>query len=220
MKKILILFKLFCLTPLLAIADIPVFDVVKLKMDNEIVYLRFESMGVLRNGDFCYYDYQGEYIGEVKDVVYRIFKNPGVYTYYRELHKIDVRNVPDIMDGPKDILFILKSEFNIDKVVNPDSVEIISVENGNVYGYTYSEDLKEEDNTWLTKYKIEKLFEFVDEGICHMNLYAIDGTVNEQRKRVLKDILDQAAKENSNRLQEELHKLYKQKIIMMGFCSC
>jgi hypothetical protein len=105
-------------------------------------------------------------------------------------------------------------------VVNPDSVEIISVENGNVYGYTYSEDLKEEDNTWLTKYKIEKLFEFVDEGICHMNLYTIDGAVYEQRKRVLKDILDQAAKENSNRLQEELHKLYKQKIIMMGFCSC
>ena len=63
---------------MLATADIPVFDVVKLKMDNEIVYLRFESMGVLRNGDFCYYDYQGEYIGEVKDVVHRIFKNPGV----------------------------------------------------------------------------------------------------------------------------------------------
>ena len=53
-----------------------------------------------------------------------------------------------------------------------------------------------------------------------MNLYAIDGAVNEQRKRVLKDILDQAAKENSNRLQDELHKLYKQKIIMIGFCSC
>ena len=68
---------------MLATADIPVFDVVKLKMYNEIVYLRFESMGVLRNGDFCYYDYQGEYIGEVKDVVHRIFKNPGVYTYYR-----------------------------------------------------------------------------------------------------------------------------------------
>ena len=209
-----------CLLPMLATADIPVFDVVKLKMDNEIVYLRFESMGVLRNGDFCYYDYQGEYIGEVKDVVHRIFKNSGVYTYYRELHKIDVRNVPDIMDSPREILFILKSEFNIDRVVNPDSVEIISIENGNVYGYTYSDDLKEEDNTWLTKYKIEKLFEFVDEGICRMNLYAIDGAVNEQRKRVLKDILDQAAKENSNRLQEELHKLYKQKIIMIGFCSC
>ena len=220
MKKIQFLIQLLSLAPMLAIADIPLFDIVKLKMDNEIVYLRYESMGVLRKGDFCYYEYQGEYIGVVKDVVYRILKNPGVYSYYRELHKIDVRHVPDIMDGEKEILYILKSEFNINTVINPDSVEIISVENGNTYGYTYSNDLKEEDNTWLTKYKIEKLFEFVDEGICHMNLYAIDGTVNEQRKRVLKDILDQAAKENSNRLQEELHKLYKQKIIMIGFCSC
>ncbi len=220
MKKIQFLIQLLSLAPMLAIADIPVFDVVKLKMDNEIVYLRYDSMGLLRNGDFCYYDYQDEYIGEVKDVVHRIFKNPGVYTYYRELHKIDVRNVPDIMDGPREILYILKSEFNIDKVVNPDSVEIISIENGNVYGYTYSDDLKEEDNTWLAKYKIEKLFEFKDEGICQMYVYAIEGAVNEQRKRVLKVKLDQAAKENSNRLQEELHKLYNQKIIMIGFCSC
>ncbi len=209
-----------CLLPMLATADIPVFDVVKLKMDNEIVYLRFESMGVLRNGDFCYYDYQGDYIREVKEVVYRILANPGVYTYYKELHKINVNNVPDMLDSPKESLFVLKSEFHINRVVHPDSVEIISIENGNVYGYTYSDDLKENDNTWLTKYKIEKLFEFVDEGICHMNLYAIDGAVNEQRKRMLKDILEQAAKENSNRLQEELHKLYKQKIIMIGFCSC
>jgi hypothetical protein len=115
MKKIQFLIQLLSLAPMLAIADIPLFDIVKLKMDNEIVYLRFESMGVLRNGDFCYYDYQGEYIGEVKDVVHRIFKNPGVYSYYRELHKIDVRNVPDIMDSPREILFILKSEFNIDR---------------------------------------------------------------------------------------------------------
>lgn len=220
MKNIIFIIQFISLLPTLAIADVPRFDVVKLRMDKTIVYLRFESRGLLKNGDFCYYDYQGEYLEEVKDVVNRIFKNPGVYTYYRELHKINVNNVPEIMDIPNENLFILKSEFKINNVVNPDSVEIISVENGNVYGYTYSDDLKEEDNTWLTKYKIEKLFEFDDGGICHMNMYAIEGAVNKQRKDALKVRMEKASKEWDNRIQEELKKLYKQKIIMIGFCSC
>lgn len=220
MKKILLVIQFFCLFPMLATADIPRFDVVKLRMDNAIVYLKFESMGVLKHGDFCYYDYQGEYVGEVKDVVYRILRNPGVYTYYKELHKLNVSNVPEILDSPKESLFILKAEFKINSVVNPDSVEIISAENGNIYGYTYSDDLKEEDNAWLTKYKIEKLIEFDDEGICHMYLYAIEGAVNRQRMDALKVRMENASKEGGNRIQEELQKLYKQKIIMIGFCSC
>jgi len=57
MKKIQFLIQLLSLAPMLAIADIPLFDIVKLKMDNEIVYLRYESMGVLRKGDFCYYEF-------------------------------------------------------------------------------------------------------------------------------------------------------------------
>jgi hypothetical protein len=220
MKRILVLVQLSCLFPMLALADVPLFDVVKLRIGQEIVYLKFESMGVVKNGDFCYYDYQGEYVGEVTDVVYRILKNPGTYPCFKELHKINVNNVPDMLDSPKETLFVLKSEFKIDSVVNPNSVEIISVENGNVYGYTYSDDLKEEDNLWLTKYKIEKLFEFDDGGLCHMNLYAIDGAVNQQRKDALKVRMEKAAQEGSNRIQEELQKLYKQKIIMIGFCSC
>lgn len=220
MRKFLFLIQFFLLAPLMAIADVPVFDVVKLKMGNEIFYVKFESMGVLGNGDFCYYDYQGEYIREVKEVLYGVFNNPGVYPYYRELHKIDVRQVPGILDSPREFLFVLKSEFKIDRVIHPESVEIISVEHGNTYGYTYSDDLKEHDNAWLTKYRIEKLFEFDDGGICHMNLYAIEGAVDEQRKRVLKAKMDQASKEGGDRIQEELKKLYKQKIVMMGFCSC
>ena len=220
MKKILLGIQLACLFPMLAMADVPRFDVVKLRIEKEIVYIRFESMGVVKNGDFCYYDYQGEYVGEAKDIVYRFLKNPEGITYYKELHKVNVKNVPDIFEGQKESLYILKSENKFNDVVNLDSVEIISVENGNVYGYTYSDDLSERDNEWLTKYKIEKLFEFKDEGICTMNIYAIDGAVNAQRKEALKARLGKASREGGNRIQEELQKLYKQKIIMIGFCSC
>lgn len=221
MKKTLILIHFICLLPFFATADIPLFDVVKVQIDDSIVFIKFESRGYLKNGDFCYYNYKNEYIGEVKEVVYRILKNPSNYYFYKELHRINVKNLSDGLDYAGSILYLFKAQIIIDPVVNFDKVKILSAENGNIYGHTSSEDLCESDNEWLTRYKFVNLFDFeIDNGFCNMSLYAIEGAVSLQRKNALKELMEKLSKGNSGKLQDELHKLYKQKIIMLGFCSC
>lgn len=64
------------------------FDVVKLKIDESFLYMRIQSKGLLKNGDFCYYNHKGEYLQEATDVIYTALKKPYLYDFYKELHAV------------------------------------------------------------------------------------------------------------------------------------
>ncbi len=221
MNRILIFISVFCSSPFFSEADIPHFDVAKVKIENSIVYIKFESHGYLRNGDFCYYNYKNEYIGEVKDKVYNTLRNPRNYSFFKELHRINIKNLHYRLDNNLPTLYVFKHEIEIDPVANFNSVEIISVERGNMYGYVYSDDLCESDNEWLSKYKFQSLGRIeLDNGFCDMTIYAIEGSTSPKKTNSILQKLQKAANENMETLKSELHALYKQRIIMLGFCSC
>ncbi len=116
---------------------------------------------------------------------------------------------------------MLKSRVEIEIISSIQDVEIISIENGNTYGYSYSEDLVENDNEWLVRNKFETIKEFQFSGdMCNMRLYAIEGQVGKSEIEEINKIIQEISEGDYEQLKTELHKLYKRKIIMLGFCSC
>src|SRR5688500_10854905 len=106
MSKFIFVFILSSLLSLSAKSDVPKFDIIKLKISNQIYFMSYESKGVLKNGDFCYYDYSGEYLSEVNSVVMLTLEYKDHYELHRELHKISLNNIPEYTNGTEEILYV------------------------------------------------------------------------------------------------------------------
>ena len=57
--------------PTILFGDVPHYDIIEVMFNNKKYFVEgyFNESGVLKNHDLCYYDYNGEYIGEVRDYV-------------------------------------------------------------------------------------------------------------------------------------------------------
>lgn len=202
-------------------SDVPILDIAKVEIDGSKYYMRYQSQGLLKEGDLNYYNYFGDHQPTVEEVVKRELSYTKTYSFYKELHRVIIKNVPGGLDDTDGILYILKGEIemSVDSII--DSIKILSAENGNFAGFIYSEDLSEVDNQWLTSNPIEEIYTFSGFVICNMSLYAIKGSVDEIMKREVIQKIDASIKqEERDLLEEELHKLYKRQVIMIGICSC
>lgn len=197
-------------------------DVISIKMSGHVYHFRIGSTGLLKNNDLCYYTYEGEYICEVKEVVkeylhdMRILRNG---LLYKQIDKINLTNIP-IEEKGNGILYIFKDPISLE----PDSVlaslEIISAENEFKYINIYSPDLEEKDNLWLEANPLEILFQYSAEN-CGMGLYTIKGKLTKSETDNLRTKIEGLnRKKNWELYDEELKKLYRRKIIMLGYCDC
>ncbi|MEP6793931.1 MAG: hypothetical protein ABJB16_06375 [Saprospiraceae bacterium] len=222
MKNItwLISFFFLNLIPQFALCDGGSSDIISIKKNGQIFHFRIYSRGLLKDNDLCYYTYEGEYICEVKDAVKESLMTVYHYSdFYKTLDRINLVNIP-IENKGNGIIYILKDTISFE----PDSVlaslEVISAENEFKYINTYSPDLEEKDNLWLETNTFELLFSYTI-PICDLSLYAIKGKLKISEKENLKMKIDNLVrKENWDLYNEELKKLHKRKIIMLGDCHC
>jgi len=201
-------------------ADIPQYDIVKLKINNKILYLKCESIGKLQNNDLCYYKYTGEYICEVKQVVFETIRKGG-FIFYSQLHYIDLHIFPH-ENLPLKALFILKGEIKLQVDLAKEKINLLEAFAGHGTGTVYTEDLNRLDNTWIKANKIVKLFDFTNNDPCKMTLYTIQGTITNEESEKLKTNIRAMFKnerDGDQDLAKLLKKLYKRNIIMIGECS-
>ena len=207
------------LLPRLCLCDGESFDVISLKKGGQIYHFRVESLGLLKNNDLCYYNYDGEYIGEVKDMVKSYLPREGYHGYYNTLERISLINLP-IENRFTRSLCILRDSVSFDPTSVLESLDIVSAENAYAYINMYSPDLEEKDNGWLNTNIFEALFEFSAEN-CDSRLYAIKGELSSSEAAHLKLKIEGLLRQDTwDLFFEEISKLYKRKIIMLGFCHC
>ena len=200
--------------------DVGKFDIIHLDISGKTYFMRLYSHGILKNGDLCYYNHDNTYQGEVKNLVYNLFSQRSTVRLYKEVHRMQVRNIPEFLEQGDTTLFILKGEFELDVDTLKTLPKIVFAENGNTYGYTYSHVLTDHDNNWIRQNKFEILFSFRYD-ICDMKLYAIKGIVSENEKSELKHFFENIPEGDGHKvIQEKLEELHRQRIMMFGFCSC
>lgn len=219
MKNRLIIVLLFFST--ISYADFEVFDVAEIEINKHTYYLRYWSPGTLIEDCLCYRVYFEEGLVQGRDILAQYFRDGSNTTLHKEFHKINLDKIPELQWGTNDKLHILKKEISIDAIENIQDFQLKNITRGNAAGFTYSPDLNENDNTWLNDYSIEMYFKLFDYELCEMGIYGIKDNLSPEFKQELHDKLDALLKEYK---QEEFHlelkKLYKEGIIMIGFCSC
>lgn len=214
----------FAICSLVAIqvsADVPRFDVIEFSNGSESLYIRTWSSGTLKNHDLCYYKWNGEYIDEVEHAIEKLFQQDSIEVF-DELVKIDLYKFDKRYGGCQDsVLYILNGlqKRPVDNLKN--SYSIVDAFNANTGGFCYTEELTNNDNIWLNDYPMEALFNLTDYELCNMVLYAIKNNVSKERKNKLRIELDSFLKVHDRKsYQKRLSELYKENIIMVGFCSC
>lgn len=221
----------FLILPLLTSADRPHYDIIEVMYNGKKYFIveYFNEGGVLKNNDLCYYDYSGEYIGEVQDFVMLYRQNEDSITIYSSMEKINVRKlvcyeeyIDDETEHFDDILKIFNGEVRVP--INQFKKQFILVDayHGNTVGYTYTPDLKETDNIWLSQYPIENIFCLEGIDICHYSFFTIKGNLSKTDKIKLKDemIYLLSSNEMDSGFWEKISELNNRQIIMVGFCSC
>ena len=218
--KWLVSISIIFLIPRLGMCDGESFDVISIKKGSLVYHFRISSQGLLKNNDLCYYNYEGEYMGEVKDIVKSNLPDRNHYGYYyKNLERISLGNIP-IENRFNRSLCILKDSVSFDPDSVLESLDIVSAENEFSYINIYSPDLDEKDNIWLNSNTFEILFDYLAEN-CDSRLYGIQGQLTRSETEYLKlKIEGLLRQENWDLYIQEIRKLYKRKIIMLGFCHC
>ncbi|MCC7444297.1 MAG: hypothetical protein IT263_05625 [Saprospiraceae bacterium] len=222
---------LFLIPPILLFGDIPHYDIIEVEYKNKKYFVHgyFNEGGVLKNRDLCYYDHNGEYIGEVRDFVLRIGNYTDSITLYTSKENINVTKLscyeennltePDNIDN---ILKILNNGVRVSFKDFENNFKLLDAYHGNTGGFTYTPELKESDNAWINNNSIETLFCLNGQDICHYGFFTIKGTLNKKEKQKLESEMKHLIRtsEADIKFWKKISELYKRKIIMMGFCSC
>jgi hypothetical protein len=221
MKPLLIIFSFLFLISGILKADIPLFDVVTISVDDKVYYIQYETRGVLLEGKLEYYSYKGEFAGTVKEHVDNFLRFPETEVFLN-LDVINSEKFSDFTEPDSNKkLFFLKNSVVIPSKEILGNYKIISAVNGNTFGYICSQELNELDNYWIKDYPIKLLFTFSDYEICDMALYGIEGNLNDKDVQIIKERIDKVLKlQNQEGFDKILSELYKRNIIMIGFCSC
>lgn len=221
----------FLILPLLVFGDVPHYDIIEVEYNNDKYFVEgyFNEGGVLKNHDLCYYDYKGEYLGEVKDFVLRIGKYTDSLTLYSSKENINVTKLscyegnnltqPDNIDN---ILKILNNGMRISFKDFEENFKLLDAYHGNTGGFTFTPELKESDNIWINDHPIENLFCLDGQDICNYGFFTIKGTVNKKDKQKLEAEIKYLINRNEADIKfwKRVSELYKRKIILIGFCSC
>jgi hypothetical protein len=221
MKPLLIVFSFLFLISGILKADIPIFDVVTISVDDKVYYIQYETRGLLKEGKLEYYSYKGEFLGTVAEHVDHFLRFPETELFLN-LDVINSEKFSDFTEPDSEKkLFFLKNIVVIPSKEILGNYEIISAVNGNTFGYICSQDLNELDNYWIKDYPIKLLFTFSDYEICDMALYGIEGNLSNKDVQIIKERIDKELKsQNQEEFKKILSELYKRNIIMIGFCSC
>lgn len=202
--------------------DVPKYDIAELDIGGQHYYIKFESRGILKNDNKSYYSYQNEYCCEAEDVIGEVLNDMYDFEFYKQLDKVEFKYFPGIAEHSDSILFILRDPIKLINETFRNKYLILSIQNGCHYGYAYTEELCNDDNTWLKANPLECIFELNDiSGMCYIKIFAIKGDLNYDQIIRLKAKLEGfLSRGDLLPPRDELSKLYKKHIIMMGMCSC
>ncbi len=196
-------------------ADIASFHIAEVVFNDTTYYLKFaEHFGILKK-DYCFYNHQNEYIGEVDEWLDAFLYRPHIEVY-QELHLINT--VKLATTELPDTLYVLKkptqktftTQYTLNKVFK-----------GNIYGYIYSDKLNAKDNYWISDYPIERyLCMSSEEGFCNFCLYGIKGNLLDTEKENIQTKLTAIKDKTSKEFKAYINELYEKNILMIGSCSC
>jgi hypothetical protein len=195
-------------------------------MDSEIYHFRFVTKfinehtdGSQFKSDFCFYDTKGKYIDESRNIIIKSIKSMAKsdsITVYRKMFKLKFNNfkeIPEMIDKPL-CIYHDKLNISINDFIN--YTELINVENANMEGFYYSDELNANDTTWIYKNTIVKLFDIEDYECCAQSFYTIKGSISNIKKEKTFKTLDSLTRNGFYKEYEiEKSKLYNEKIIMI-----
>lgn len=219
-KLFAILLSLFYLH--LAKADIPKFDVLTLEVKGETYYYACYSESNYRIKDLCYFNFKGEYVGEITTHFEKWASNKDTIQIFKSLHQIDLTAFKQRpIDSPTDYLSIFKDTVTLNTQMLLSNYKLLDATIGNYYGILYTPALHQKDNIWMKKKPLEPLWLFSTYSTCELRLYSAKGQLSDKafatyQKRILVAIEE----EDYETFDEIILELYKKKVIMLGMCSC
>lgn len=216
------------------LGDIGHFDIYKIIWQQSEYFITLESPGLLKGDDLCYYDISGNYQMEVEGYIDGKLKNNVKVFMYTTLEEILI----DSLKGADGNSAKLESPVYVLKgcsTMTPDSIrgqyELISTRKGHTFGIESSKTVTEEDNKWINRSTMKSIF-FVGNGECMYNFYCSDIEPGSKPavnlKNELQGLMPKIEGELDNELNMEREKqfrwrveeLVKEKILMVGGCSC
>jgi len=210
-------------------SDPPITDVVEVLYKGNKYYIAecFVDYGTLKNHDLCYYDASGEYLAEVFDIVNNFEQPNGSITLYITMQKVNVHQFecyPKNKDQASfdSVLKIFKNKVTVPFKDFHNNFKVLDAYHGNQGIFRYTRSLKEADNAWIDKNKIERLFCVKGHEICTYGFFAIKGKISKAVKDKLEKRIKALMKDDNSEIQfyEMLEELYRKKIVMVGHCSC
>ncbi|WP_020538642.1 hypothetical protein [Lewinella cohaerens] len=216
------------------LGDIGHFDIYKIIWQERVCFITLASPGLLKDNDLCYYDRSGNYRMEVNDYIDKQLKNNVKVFMYTDIEKILV----DSLRRSDGTFAELASPIYVLKGWSPmvaDSIrgqyELISASKGHTFGTESSQTVTEEDNKWIHKRTMKNIFS-VGNGECTYNFYSSDIEPGSRPAVNLKNELQGLMPKGDDGLDLELNterekqfrrrveELVKEKIFMLGGCSC
>lgn len=220
LKKIIITFYIIVSCNLFLRADVGRFEIITIQYNSTLYYLTVDSRYDSISKDLNYFYDKGTFRQSINERVKNCFNGKEKFNLYKTLEIIELKYFKDYAQGKR--LYILKSE--VLHLPNGlfDKFKIINAFIANDYGFTYSEDLKTEDNQWIKNQSITKLWTFKDEdSFCKMNLYGVKNGITKEQLQFYKNQIKKVRKSTfDSEFVKLLNGMYKEKVIMIGFCSC
>lgn len=215
--------------PTLAHGDVPGLDIIEVMFRHQKYYtygIYYES-GILKNHDLCYYDGQGNYVGEVTTFVKSSHRDTDSIDLYRSVDKLYIRKLiadfqPENAEDPNPFVEVFDGKIRVSAAEFLDHFILLDAYNSNISSASvYSNDLKKNDNVWIAKNNIELVFTLY-EGTCEMDFFAIKGSLSKKEKKKIELELSRflATNPDDEKWKKKLSALYRRRIIMFGSCSC
>lgn len=220
LKKIIITFSIILSSNLFLRADVGRFEIITIQYNSTLYYLKVDSRYDSISKDLNYFDDKGNFRQSINARVKNCFSGREKFNLYKSLEIIELKYFKDYAGDKR--LYILKNE--VIHIPNGllNKFKIIKAFQANEYGYTYSEDLKTEDNEWIKNQGITKLWTFKDkDGFCKMNLYGVKNGISKKQLQFYKNQIKKIRKSAfDSEFVKLLNGMYKEKVIMIGDCSC
>lgn len=179
-----------------------------------LIYAKGDSV----SKDLKYYNNSGEFIQNVSDRVKECFKKTNAIRIYKNIEIIDLSKFNGYNEQEKK-LYILNNQLIHLPIDFIDNIKVLNLMKGNSEHFIYSPDLKTEDNEWISRSRIKKYLDFDDGEICNMSLFAIKDSISSEHVKFYKSKLIELRSPDNPEFIEFLKVLYRQKIIVIGFCD-
>jgi len=196
-------------------------EIITASFNKSLYYLVIYDRGDSVSKDLKYYSESGEFIQNVLDRVRNSFNEIEGIKIYKNLEIINLSKFEGY-SGAENELFILNNQLIHLPSGFIENIKVIDVIKSYNQNYTFSPDLKTEDNEWISKSRIKKYWDFDDgEVYCQMSLFGIEDSISTEQLNIYKSKLNEMWRSPYNPVFIEFLKvLYRQKIIVIGICTC